>query len=354
MSGGVDSAAAAQLALDAGEEVVAVTLELWADRATDGERSCCSPQAVVGARALAHSMGIPHLTLDLRERFRSAVVEDFLSGYASGVTPNPCMRCNGLVRFDVMLALAERLGAARLATGHYARIADDGEGPLVRAAADAAKDQSYVLARLGGNEIERLRFPLGELEKPRVRELARAAGLAVADRRESQDLCFLAGTGSRAFLRRHGGERVRTAEGAAGEIVDSEGGVLGRHDGHHAFTVGQRRGLGVAGPTPLYVLSKDAPRNRVVVGPREALATRRARVSPAVLHRPAERASSVRLRYRARPLACSVAGAASAGPHDRLELVLADDAFAVAPGQTACLMDGDLVVGWGTIDASDG
>jgi tRNA-uridine 2-sulfurtransferase len=349
MSGGVDSAAAAQLALDGGEEVVAVTLELWADPATDGERSCCSPQAVVGARALAQSMGIPHLTLDLRERFRSAVVEDFLSGYADGMTPNPCMRCNGLVRFDAMLALAERVGAARLVTGHYARIAHDGEGPLVRAAADGAKDQSYVLARLERDELARLRFPLGELEKPRVRELARVAGLPVADRRESQDLCFLAGTGSRAFLRRHGGARIRTPGAAEGEIVDREGSVLGRHDGHHAFTVGQRRGLGVAGRTPLYVLAKDPVHNRVVVGPREALATRRVRVAPAVLHRRGERTGAVRLRYRARPLACAVQGAAAAGEHPRLTLALRDDAFAVAPGQTACLMDGELVVGWGTI-----
>ena len=159
MSGGVDSAAAAQLALDAREQVVAVTLELWSDPGTDGERSCCSPQAVVGARALAHRMGLPHFTLDLREEFGAAVVDDFLDGYAGGATPNPCVRCNGLVRFDRMLALASRLGAARLVTGHYARVGHDAEGPLVRAGADPTKDQSYVLARLSGEQLERLRFP---------------------------------------------------------------------------------------------------------------------------------------------------------------------------------------------------
>ena len=347
MSGGVDSAAAAQLALEAGESVLAVTLELWSDPGTDGERSCCSPQAVTGARALAHGMGIPHLTLDLREEFRAAVVDDFLAGYAAGDTPNPCVRCNGLVRFDSMLALAGRLGAARLATGHYARIANDAEGPLVRAGVDPAKDQSYVLARLTGAELERLRFPLGGLEKPRVRELARDAGLPVADKRESQDLCFLAGTGTRDFMRRHGGAKVGDA-GRGGDIVDRDGMVLGRHEGHHGFTVGQRRGIGVSAAEPLYVLAKDARRNRVVVGPRAALATRRVGLSPARLHRSGTEVQAVRLRYGAPAIACAPADV-GVGAHESLELELARDVRAAAPGQTACMMRGDVVVGWGTI-----
>jgi tRNA-uridine 2-sulfurtransferase len=339
MSGGVDSAAAAQLALDSGDEVVAVTLELWADPATDGEQSCCSPQAVVGARALAHSMGIPHFTLDLRDSFRAEVVDDFLAGYAGGRTPNPCVRCNGRVRFDAMLDLASSLGAARLATGHYARIARDREGPLVRVAADPRKDQSYVLARLTGERLERLSFPLGGLEKPAVRALARDAGLPVADRRESQDLCFLAGSGRRAFMRRHGGRRLAEAPG---EIVDPEGRVLGRHEGQHAFTVGQRRGLGVAGPEPLYVLAKDAGRNRVVVGPRADLATDRVALEDVLLHRPPDSVDSVRLRYRSASVPCRAGGGGS-------ELHLERPAEAAAPGQLACLMSGDLVVGCGTI-----
>ncbi|CAN5151805.1 hypothetical protein BH20ACT20_BH20ACT20_07700 [soil metagenome] len=347
MSGGVDSAAAAQLALEAGEHVLAVTLELWSDPGTDGERSCCSPQAVVGARALAHGMGIAHLTLDLREEFRSAVVDDFLAGYADGGTPNPCVRCNGLVRFDSMLALARRLGAARLATGHYARIARDAEGPLVQAGVDPAKDQSYVLARLTGSELERLRFPLGELEKPRVRELARAAGLPVADKRESQDLCFLAGTGTRDFMRRHGRGTVGAVAGS-GDIVDRDGRVLGHHGGHHGFTVGQRRGIGVSAPEPLYVLSKDARRNRVVVGPRAALATRRVGLAPARLYRPGNAVRAVRVRYGAPSISCALTGV-GAGRHESLELELDRDVRGPAPGQTACLMRGDLVVGWGTI-----
>jgi tRNA-uridine 2-sulfurtransferase len=346
MSGGVDSAAAAQLALDAGDDVVGVTLELWADPATDGERSCCSPQAVVGARALAHRMGLPHFTLDLRERFKSEVVEDFLSGYAHGRTPNPCVRCNGFVRFGSMLGLAEALGAARLATGHYARIARDRHGPLVRAAADPRKDQSYMLARLEPRQLERLSFPLGGLTKTAVRELARDAGLPVADKRESQDLCFLAGVGPRAFMRRHGARRQGSP---AGEIVDREGRVLGGHDGHHHFTVGQRRGIGVAREEPLYVLSKDAARNRVVVGPRSALAVRSVRIETAHLHRSAEAVDRVKLRYRAAPLPCRVAEEQGPGSQGRLELELRDAAEAVAPGQLACLLSGDRVVGYGTI-----
>jgi tRNA-specific 2-thiouridylase len=341
MSGGVDSAAAAQLALDAGDEVLAVTLELWSDPATDGELSCCSPQAVTGARALAHRMGIPHVTLDLRERFRAEVVDRFVDGYAAGATPNPCVRCNGHVRFDAMLDLAAALGAARLATGHYARIARDAHGPLIRAARDPRKDQSYMLAKLDPAQLDRLSFPLGGLTKDSVRSLARDAGLPVADKRESQDLCFVAGLGGRAFLRRHGGPRLRRP----GEIVDAEGSVLGRHEGQHEFTVGQRRGLNVGGAEPLYVLSKDAASNQVTVGPRAALATTRVRLEDARLHRPADQVREVRLRYHARPLPCRALPA----PGGAIELELAEPAEAAAPGQLACLMRDDCVVGEGTI-----
>ena len=282
---------------------MAVTLELWADPATDGERSCCSPQAVRGARDLAHRMGIPHVTLDLRERFRAEVVDTFLDGYAAGRTPNPCVRCNGEVRFDAMLELADALGAARLATGHYARIARDEHGPLVRAAADPRKDQSYMLAKLDPALLDRLSFPLGGLTKDAVRALAREAGLPVADKRESQDLCFVAGLGGRAFLQRHGGPRLRRP----GDIVDRSGSVLGRHEGQHNYTVGQRRGLGLSSPEPLYVLERDAETNRVVVGPKEALATTpgAAGATPPSTALPTQ-VETVRLRYHAEPIACRV------------------------------------------------
>jgi tRNA-specific 2-thiouridylase len=345
VSGGVDSAAAAQLALDAGDEVVAVTLELWADPATDGERSCCSPQAVLGARQLAHGMGIPHLTLDLREGFRAEVVDRFVAGYAAGQTPNPCVRCNGSVRFDAMLDLADALGAARLATGHYARIARDRHGPLVRAAADPAKDQSYMLARLDPAALDRLLFPLGGLTKPAVRELARDAGLPVADRRESQDLCFLAGLGGGAFLRRHGGRRMA----GDGEIVTQDGRVVGHHHGHQNYTVGQRRGLNLAAPEPLYVLSKDAAGNRLVVGPREELATTRVWLDDWRLHREAVTVEAVKLRYRSRPVACRARELAG-----RLTLELDTPVDGAAPGQLACLLRGDRIVGHGTIAEGPG
>src|SRR5437764_10015687 len=212
MSGGVDSAVAALLCAP---DAVAVTLELWASPENDAEASCCSASAVRGARALAHGMGLPHFTLDLREEFRAGVVEPWLRDHAAGLTPNPCGRCNGSVRLDAMLEFADRVGAERLATGHYARLTGDG---LLRAAADSAKDQAYMLAALPAPSLARMRFPLGELTKPEIRARAEAAGLAVARKPDSQDLCFLAGTGRREFLARHGGTRERP-----GDIVDRAG-----------------------------------------------------------------------------------------------------------------------------------
>ena len=307
MSGGVDSAVAARLA---GENAAAVTLELWADPANDAEASCCSAHAVRVARSLAHRMGLPHFTLDLRAEFRAGVVDPFLAGHAAGETPNPCVGCNGHVRLDAMLAFADRLGAAHLATGHYARHTPDG---LLRAAADPAKDQSYMLAATAPATLARLRFPLGELTKPQVRALAAEAGLPVAQKPDSQDLCFLAGTGKAAFLARHG----RLAD-RPGDLVDAGGRVLGRHRGHHHFTVGQRRGLGVAATEPLYVLAKDARTNRVTVGPRAELAAATVPVRGARLHRAGAEVDAVRLRYRSRPVACRLAGDPGPGAHARL------------------------------------
>jgi tRNA-uridine 2-sulfurtransferase len=344
MSGGVDSAVAALLVHRAGQEAVAVTLELWADSDNDAEASCCSAHAVRLARAVAHGMGMPHLTLDLRDAFRAGVVEPFLAGHAAGETPNPCVRCNGHVRLDAMLELAGRLGAAELATGHYARRTTDG---LLRAAADPAKDQTYMLAALSPASLARLRFPLGELTKPEVRALAAEAELPVAGRAESQDLCFLAGTGKAAFLARHGALAERP-----GDVVDAAGRVLGRHAGHHRFTVGQRKGLGVAAREPLYVLRTDAAANTVTVGPRAQLATERVTVRGARLHRPGAEVDAVKLRYRSRAVPCTVAGAPGPGAHRRLELALGEPVDGAAPGQAACLLRGDVVVGWGTITAA--
>jgi tRNA-specific 2-thiouridylase len=341
LSGGVDSAVAALRLREQGRDVAAVTVELWSDPENDGAKSCCSPQAVRGARELAHGLGMAHFTLDLREPFRAGVVEPFLQSHRDGETPNPCVGCNGHVRLDAMLELADRLGARSLATGHYARLEDDGAGPLLRAAADPAKDQTYMLSAVSRETLARLEFPLGELTKPEVRALAEGAGLAVAHKAESQDLCFLAGTGRAGFLRRHGGLGE-----APGDIVDAAGTVLGRHRGQHEYTVGQRRGLEVSAPEPLYVLAKDAAANRVTVGPRAALRATHVPVRGATLHRDGARVD----RYHARTIPCRIPPA-PAGTHRRLELELLDPVDGAAPGQTACLLDGELVVGWATIAA---
>jgi tRNA-uridine 2-sulfurtransferase len=341
LSGGVDSAVAALREWEAGNEVVAVTLKLWADQRTDGEQSCCSPEAVLRARRVAHSLDLPHLTLDLESEFRAGVVDPFLRGYTEGRTPNPCVLCNGDLRIDAMIALADRLGAARLATGHYARIVDDGAGPLLAGAADGAKDQTYMLSGLRPSSLARLRFPLGELTKPEVREIASRAGLEVAGRAESQDLCFLAGQGKRAFLRRHAGLGERP-----GDVVNRQGRRLGRHDGHYNFTVGQRRGLGVGGGEPLYVLGTDAATNRVIAGPRAALSTRRVRIRGATLHRDAGRVDGVRLRYHSPRRDCRLE--LNGDPGEAI-VALTEPVDGAAPGQVACLLDGDLVVGHGTI-----
>jgi tRNA-specific 2-thiouridylase len=319
-------------------EAVAATLELWSDPENDPERSCCSASAVAQARALAHAMGLPHFTIDLRQEFRAGVVDEFIAGYAAGETPNPCVGCNGHVRLDALLEVADRLGCDALATGHYARVT----GGLLRVAADPAKDQTYMLAALAPESLARMRFPLGELTKPQVRELAAAAGLPVASKADSQDLCFLAGTDRARFLARHGNLGDRP-----GEIVDSAGRVLGEHRGQHRFTVGQRRGLGVHNGEPLYVLDKQG--DRVVVGPKAALRTTQVALRGARLHRDGASVDRVKLRYRSKPLAARVLGDPPAGRHPRLALDLSDPADGAAPGQLACLMDGELIVGWGTI-----
>jgi tRNA-specific 2-thiouridylase len=346
MSGGVDSAVAAHLCAGTGA-TLAVTLELWSDPENDAERSCCSATAVAQARSLAHRMGIPHFTIDLRDEFRAGVVEPFIAGYGAGETPNPCVGCNGHVRLDAMLALADRLGCQTLATGHYARTAEseDRHGPLLRVAADPAKDQTYMLAALSAGSLARMRFPLGELRKPEVRRLAAAAGLPVADKADSQDLCFLAGTSRPRFLERHGAIGDRP-----GDFVDVTGALLGRHDGQHRFTVGQRRGIGIQSPEPLYVLGKDAGSGRVTVGSRAQLTTDRVPIRAARLHRAGARVDSVRLRYHQTPLRATLAGDPAPGRHRALALHLDDPVDGAAPGQLACLMDGELVVGWGTID----
>jgi tRNA-uridine 2-sulfurtransferase len=334
MSGGVDSAVAL---LRSGPGAIGVTLRLWLDPdGPDAERACCSPEAVIAARATCHALGLPHVTLDLREEFRRAVVAPFVRSFARGETPNPCIRCNGSFRFAELLAFARRAGARTLATGHYARIVDRGGKLLLGRGADAAKDQSYMLARLDPRLLERIEFPLGESSKDEVRAEARAAGLAVASRAESQEACFLAGGDYRHFLARHGLESVE------GPIVGEDGAELGRHGGFWRFTPGQRRGLGVAAAEPLYALRTEPGTNTVVVGPRGSLARDDVSVRGR-LFVPVERAEA-KLRYRSPAVAASVEETASG-----FRLRLDEPAYGVAPGQAAVLYDGDAVVGAGLI-----
>jgi tRNA-uridine 2-sulfurtransferase len=335
MSGGVDSAVAL---LRAGPDAIGVTLRLWLDpQGPDAERACCSPEAVLAARATCHRLGLPHVTLDLREEFRRAVVEPFVRGYAAGETPNPCIRCNGSFRFAELLAFAERAGAERLATGHYARIVERDGRLLLARAADERKDQSYMLARLDPRFLDRLWFPLGEQGKDETRAEAARAGLEVARRAESQEACFLAGGDYRDFLARQG---LATEDGL---VVDVQGNELGRHAGFWRFTPGQRKGLGVAAGEPLYALRSEPGTNAVVVGPRAALATDEVMVRGR-LHVELERAEA-RLRYRSPAVGASVTSIDGG-----FRLCLDRPAYGVAPGQAAVLYDRDAVVGAGTIE----
>jgi tRNA-specific 2-thiouridylase len=282
---------------------------------------------------------LPHVTLDLREAFRRAVVTPFVRGYARGETPNPCIACNGGFRFAELLAFAKRIGAAKLATGHYARIVEH-EGRLLLARGfDPAKDQSYMLARLDPRFLDRIAFPLGGQTKKQTRDEAATAGLAAAERAESQEACFLAGDDYRAFLGRQG------LPGKSGPIVDEEGAAIGAHDGFWRFTPGQRRGLGIAASEPLFALRTDPRTNTVVAGPRKSLARRRVSVRGR-LYVPASRVSA-KLRYRSPAVAASAETTARG-----FRLHLDEPAYGVALGQAAVLYDGDVVVGSGLITSA--
>jgi tRNA-specific 2-thiouridylase len=334
MSGGVDSAVALHRA---GPNALGVTLRLWQDPAApDTERACCSPAAVAAARATCHALGRPHVTLDLRREFKQAIVDPFAAAYAAGETPNPCIRCNGAFRFDELVAFAERAGADELWTGHYARVVERDGVRLVARAADADKDQSYMLAMIDPLLLGRVRFPLGEQTKAETRAEASAAGLAAAARPESQEACFLGGDDYRSFLSRQG------VPSTAGAIVDTGGRTVGTHDGHWRFTPGQRRGLGLTTPRPLYVLRTDAATNTVTVGTRDALATTTVTASGR-LYVPVT-SGSVKVRHRSPAVPAAVTETV-----DGFAVKLDEPAYGVARGQVAVVYDDDVVVGAGVI-----
>ncbi len=275
MSGGVDSSVTAALLADIGYDVVGITLQLYDHgAATHRKGACCAGRDIHDARAVAERIGIPHYVLDYESRFKAAVIDRFADSYVAGETPVPCLECNQSIKFQDLLGTARELGAKVLATGHYvASRALPGGGRALYRAREAERDQSYFLSATTGAQLDLLRFPLGEQTKAETRELARRFGLSVADKEDSQDICFVP-SGHYADVI----ERLRPGAAVPGEIIDLEGRVIGRHDGIIHFTVGQRRGLGIATGAPLYVVRLDAASRRVVVGPRDALRTSRIRL----------------------------------------------------------------------------
>ena len=345
MSGGVDSSVAAALLVERGFEVVGVTLQLYDHGAAIGRKgACCAGQDIGDARRVAERLGIPHYVLDYESRFRKEVIEDFAEAYRRGETPIPCIRCNQRVKFRDLLGTARDLDASALATGHYVRRLIGPDGPELHRARDAARDQSYFLFATTRAELDFLRFPLGELAKGETRAMARRFGLAVADKPDSQDICFVP-QGSYVRLV----EQLRPEAGRPGDIVDMAGRVLGHHRGIAHFTVGQRKGLGIAAAEPLHVLRLDPKERRVVVGPRAALAETRLSLGEVNWLGPsATPGMEVGAKLRSTQLPVG-ARFFPGGTNGDAVLVLDAPAGAVAPGQAAVLYDGERVLGGGWI-----
>jgi tRNA-specific 2-thiouridylase len=350
MSGGVDSSVVAALAAASGAEVVGVTLQLYDHGAATGRKgACCAGEDIRDARAVADRLGIAHYVFDHATRFRDDVVERFADDYLAGRTPIPCIRCNMGPKFTDLLAMARELGADCLATGHYVRRVAGAAGPELHRAADPARDQSYFLYATTEPQLDFLRFPLGGLPKSEVRRIAAAAGLKVAAKPDSQDICFVPEGDYAAVV-----ARVRPEGEAPGEIVHAESGaVLGRHRGVMHYTVGQRRGLEIGGqPEPLYVTAIDAPSRRVLVGPRRLLAVGAARIVETNRIGPLrpDARLTAKVRSLAKPVPVTLEGRLGEGAAATLRFAAPE--YGVAPGQAAVLYDDDRVVGGGWIDAT--
>ncbi len=341
MSGGVDSAVAAALAKRRGLDVVGITLQLYDHGAAVGRKgACCAGQDIYDARRVADQLQIPHYVLDFEERFRKTVINDFADSYAQGRTPIPCVRCNQRIKFGDLFAIADDLGAAALVTGHYARRLP---GPELHRAVDASRDQTYFLAQTTPAQLERLRFPLGALLKREVRRLADELGLKVAAKPESRDICFVPSGHYSEVVR-----RLRPDAAEPGPIVDVDGREVGTHGGLANYTVGQRRGLGVATGQPLYVLGLERERRAVVVGPKRALvvpAFRVNEVNQLVAHDAL--VGPVEVKHRAHEAAV----AARLEPDsDGIRVVLGEPGFGIAPGQACVVYSGSRVLAGGFID----
>ena len=348
MSGGVDSSVAAALLHEQGFEVIGITLQLWGKEVcvSSGTRLCCSVRDALDAKAVAKQLGIRHETLELVETFRAKVIDYFVDGYRQGLTPNPCIACNDHIKFGALMEQADALDAPLIATGHYARSSYNvtlGRHTLMRAA-DPAKDQSYVLFNLTQEQLSRARFPLGELSKPRVREIAKALGFETADKPDSQDICFVRDRNKNGFLRR------QLQSGAEpGPITDTSGAVLGQHQGLLGYTIGQREGIGLATGAPMYVVALDQPNNRLVVGSRQDLlrhtliAERVNWVSISLPPAPVRVLAKIRSRHEGGLAA--ITPLLDGGAHVEFD----EPQSAITPGQAVVFYDGDLVLGGGWI-----
>jgi len=346
MSGGVDSSVAAALLREHGHEVFGLMLRLWSEpgKKGSGHNRCCTPDAVERAQAVAALLDIPFYVLDARAVFQQAVVEFFLDGYTSGVTPNPCLECNRHIRWGFLLGKALGMGATHLASGHYARVRKQGEQYQLRRGLDASKDQSYGLSMLRQRELSRTLFPLGAFSKPETRSLAQRFGLPVAQCPESQDLCFLADNDYRRFVREHAPDALRP-----GPIVNQKGECIGEHRGLPLYTIGQRKGIGIAAPEPLYVLARKYEANTLVVGGHVELGSHRLRAEKVnwISGKPPDTAlrTRVQIRYRAKPALASITPVGADAVEVKFDRPLRD----ITAGQAAVFYQGDVCLGGGEI-----
>jgi tRNA-uridine 2-sulfurtransferase len=359
MSGGVDSSTVAVMLRAEGNNVIGLTMQLWNQRRLAGREGmpeqvqgrCCSLDDVYDARRVAHTIGIPYYVVNHEERFEREVVQPFVEEYLSGRTPIPCSLCNNHLKFDQLLIVARQIGADTLATGHYARVEhDESRGRwLLKRPADHSKDQTYFLFGLTQEQLSRTIFPLGGMTKPEVRELARTHGLAIAEKPDSQEICFVPGGDYKRFLDAYLEEQGEAFPDTSGELVTSDGRVIGEHDGIHNFTVGQRKGLGVATGTPLYVIQIKGDAGQVVVGGSEELYSKTLRakrvnlISLAEVDAPMRVAVKIRHRHEPAPATLERAG------EDAVLITFDEAQRAITPGQAAVFYDGDVVVGGGWI-----
>ncbi len=360
MSGGVDSSTVAAMLRAEGHNIIGLTMQLWNQRRLAGHEGmpesvqgrCCSLDDVYDARRVAETIGIPYYVVNHEERFEREVVRPFVEEYLSGRTPIPCSLCNNHLKFDQLLIVARQIGAERIATGHYAQVErDDRTGRwLLKRPVDKSKDQTYFLFGLTQEQLSRTLFPLGGMTKPEVRELARKYGLVIAEKPDSQEICFVPGGDYKAFLNAYLAEQGDALPETAGEMVTSDGRVIGEHHGVHNFTVGQRKGLGVATGSPLYVIQINHETRQVVVGGDEELYSRRLRasrinlISVAELREPMRVA--VKIRHKHEPASALIEGS---GPGQVL-VTFDEPQRAITPGQAAVFYDGDVVVGGGWIE----